>query len=216
MLNKHGKRNVALKSLVAMSAVAAAATALIFSLVAREVQIRSQRALGVTYTWTWANNAAAPAQTVAPPQQAWSGGRLPQIGSLTSLILMGAAGVLIGGIVFSLLRTQRPVPSASSRRLARECEAFEVDLVRIEREKLLEQSTTRDEPCPHHENHPGSPGQDQGQLTSRLPGTTPFFEGVDPTIHRSLKALTFNLRPMQLSGEEQAAARKANAKPKFS
>jgi hypothetical protein len=188
MLSKHGKRNIALKSLVAMSAVAAATTALIFSLVVRELQIRSQRALGLTYTWTWTNNADARAQTGAPPQQAWSGGRLPRVGSLTCLILMGAAAVLIGGIVFSLLKTQRPVPSASSRRLARQYEAFQADLVRIEREKLLEQSTNSDEPYPHHENHPESPGQDQGQLTSHLPGSTPFFEGVDATIDRSLKA----------------------------
>jgi len=180
MLNKHGKRNIAFESLVAMSAVAAAATALIFSLLVGDLQIRSQRSLGVTYTWTWINNADARPQTGAPPQQARSGPRLPRVGSLTSLILMGAAAVLIGGIVFSLLKTQRSVPSADSRRLARQYDAFQADLVRIEREKLLEQSTNSDEPYPHHETHPESPGQDQGQLTSHLPGSTPFFEDVGP------------------------------------
>jgi hypothetical protein len=102
-------------------------------------------------------------------------------------MLMGAATLLIGGIVFSLLKTQRPVPSASARRLARQCETFQAILVRIEREKLLEQPTNSDEPYPHHETHPESPGLDQGQLTSHLPGSTPFFEGVDSTIHGSLK-----------------------------
>ncbi|HLG99374.1 MAG TPA: hypothetical protein VKX49_23895 [Bryobacteraceae bacterium] len=37
------------------------------------------------------------------------------------------------------------------------------------------------EGCPHHEDHPESPGLDQGQLTSHLPDNTPlidtFFEG---------------------------------------
>jgi FlaA1/EpsC-like NDP-sugar epimerase len=30
------------------------------------------------------------------------------------------------------------------------------------------------ESYPHHEDHSESPGQDQGQLTSHLPGSTPF------------------------------------------
>jgi hypothetical protein len=100
---------------------------------------------------------------------------------------MSAAAVLIGVVVFSLLKTYRPVPSASARRLAKQCEAFQADLVRIEREKLLQQSTNSDEPYPHHDSHPESPGEDQGQLTSHLSGSTPFFEGVDPANHRSLK-----------------------------
>ncbi|HUA20783.1 MAG TPA: hypothetical protein VMU80_11690 [Bryobacteraceae bacterium] len=32
------------------------------------------------------------------------------------------------------------------------------------------------EPYPHHEHHAESPGQDQGQLTSRLPGSTPLVD----------------------------------------
>src|SRR5215469_7686203 len=101
MPSKHGERRNAFGYLVALTAVTAATTALIFSLVARDLQIRSQRSLGDTYTWTWTHNADTPAQTGAPPQQAWSGARLPQVGLLTCLILMGAAAVLIGGIVFS-------------------------------------------------------------------------------------------------------------------
>jgi hypothetical protein len=182
MLSTHGGRNIAFESLVIMCAVAAAAIALTLSLVARDAQIRSQRALGVTYTWTWTNNGDPRAQPGAPTQQVWSGAGLPRVGSLTSLILMSATAVLIGGIVFSLLKTQRPVPSASSRRFARQCDVIQADLVRVEREKLLEQSTNRDEPYPHHETHPESPGEDQGQLTSHLPGSTPFFEGVNSTI----------------------------------
>jgi hypothetical protein len=185
MLSKHGGRNIAIESLVIMCAVAAATVALTLSLVARDLQIRSQRALGVTYTWTWTNNADPRAQPGAPTQQVWSGAGLPRVGSLTSLILMGSAAVLIAGIVFSLLKMQRPVPSASSRRAARHCDAFQAALVRIERAKLLEQSTNTDEPYPHHETHPESPGEDQGQLTSHLSGSTPFFEGVNSAIRRS-------------------------------
>ncbi len=187
MLSKHGGRNLASESLVMMCAVAAATVALTFSLVVRDAQIRSERALGVTYTWTWTNNADVREQTGAQPQQAMFTARLPQVGSLTGLILMGAAAVLIGGIAFSLLKMQRSVPSARSRKLARECDAFQGDLVRIEREKLLEQSPPRDEPYPHHETHPESPGEDQGQLTSHLSGSTPFFDEVDPADHRLLK-----------------------------
>lgn len=182
MVSKHVGRNTASVCLVIMCAVAAAAIALTLSLVVRDAQIRSQRALGFTYSWTWTNNADVRAQTGAQPQQAMSSGKLPQVGSLAGLILMSAAAVLIGGIVFSLLKMQRAVPSASSRRLARRCDVLEAHLVRIEREKLLEQSTNSDEPYPHHENHPESPGEDQGQLTSHLPGSTPFFEGVNSTI----------------------------------
>jgi hypothetical protein len=176
MLNKLGNRNV-YRYLVALSAVAAATTALIFSLVARDLQVRSQRALGTTYTWTWITNGEAGGQTGATPQQAWSGGRLARVESPSPLVLMGAAAILIGGIVFSLLKTQRPVASASARRLARQYEAFEADLGRIENEKLLEQSKSPDEPYPHHETYPESPGEDQGQLTSHLPGSTPFLKG---------------------------------------
>ena len=182
MLSKHGERTIAFECLVAMSVISAATTALIFGLVVHDLQIRSQRALGVTYSWTWTNASenAHTQKTGALPQQAWSGARLPRVGWIACSILMGAAAVLIGGIVFSLLKTQRPVPSGSARRLARRCEAFQANLVRIEREKLLGQSTNSNEPYPHHETHPESPGEDQGQLTSHLPGSTPFFEDVNP------------------------------------
>ena len=185
MVSKNSGRNIAVESLVVMCAVAAATIALTLSLVARDLQIRSQRALGCTYTWTWADNGDASAQFGEPLQKMWSGARLPRVGPLAGSVLMSAAAVLVGGIVFSLLKTYRSVPSARARRLAKQCEAFEADLVRIERKKLLEQSNNSDEPYPHHETHPESPGEDQGQLTSHLSGSTPFFEGLDlPTIGR--------------------------------
>lgn len=34
------------------------------------------------------------------------------------------------------------------------------------------------DPCPHHEYYPESQGLDQGQLTSRLPGSTPLIDGI--------------------------------------
>ena len=161
MLRKLGMRNIAFAYLVALSAVAAATTALIFSLVVRDLEIESQPALWGMCVTCWTR----------------SGAKLLRLESVSPLILMGAAAMLIGGIVFSLLKTQRPVPSASARRLARQYQAFEADLARIGTEKLQEQSTSRDEPYPHHETHPESPGEDQGQLTSHLPGSTPFLEG---------------------------------------
>jgi hypothetical protein len=182
MLSKHGGINVACEYLVAMCAVAAATTALIFSLLVRDLQTRSQRALGATYTWTWTNNGDEPTPKGVRIQQDWSDGRLPRVGWLDGSILIGAAAVLTGGIVFSLLKMRRPVPSANSRKLARQYDAFNTDLVRLEREKLQEQQSTNIyEPYPHHETHPESPGEDQGQLTSHLPGSTPFFEGMDFT-----------------------------------
>lgn len=39
------------------------------------------------------------------------------------------------------------------------------------------------EPYPHHEDHAESPGLDQGQLTSQLPDSLPFF-GRDPSHRR--------------------------------
>jgi hypothetical protein len=187
-LSKHGERNIAFECLLAMSAVAAATTALIFGLIVGDLQIRSQRPLGVAYTWTWINNADVRAQTGAPFQQAWSVARLPRVRWQACLILMGGAAVLIGGIAFSLLKMQRPGLSASDRRLVKQYEAFHAELVRIETEKLLEQSTDSEEPYPHHETHPESPGQDQGQLTSHLPGSTPLFAELDLTIFQTVWA----------------------------
>jgi hypothetical protein len=162
MPSKLRKSNIVFGYLVALSAVAAATTALIFSLVARDLRIGFQPVLAVPRTWTWTGTGSA--------------ARLPQVDSLPPLILMGVAAMVIGGIVFSLLKMQRPVASASTRRQARQHEAFEADLARVQTEKLLEQSPARDEPCPHHETYPESPGEDQGQLTSHLPGSTPFLE----------------------------------------
>ena len=107
MLRKLGKRNIAFGYLVAMSAVAAATAALIFSLVVRDLEIGSQPALWaicVTCTGPWTR----------------SGARLLQVESVSPLILIVAAAVLIGGIVLSLLETRRPVLSASARKLARQ------------------------------------------------------------------------------------------------
>jgi hypothetical protein len=193
MLNKHAERNIVFECLVAMCMVTAATTALIAWLIVDDLEPRFQRALGVTYTWTW-TNASELAQKAVPPQAAWFGAGRPRVGWLACLILMGAAAVLIGGIVFSLLKTQRPVLSASARRLARQYEVFQTDLARIEREMLRDQSITIEEPYPHHETHPESPGQDQGQLTSHLSGSTPFFEGLDSTIHGSMKFRELFLR----------------------
>ena len=47
---------------------------------------------------------------------------------------------------------------------------------------LLKNPANECEPYPHHEDYQGSEGEDQGQLTSHLPGSTPFFEKLDVPI----------------------------------
>ena len=93
-----------------------------------------------------------------------------------------SGALLVGGGVFSLLnyrRAQRNHGVEIKRIL--EAEAFDANLAG--QRAIAEQSMTApaegSEPYRHHEDHAESPGYDQGQLTSRLPGTTPFLGHFD-------------------------------------
>lgn len=96
--------------------------------------------------------------------------------------LMIVTGLLTGGLAFSLLELRRRARRNPERELRRieELKAFEIELAA--RRARAEQAITElvgPEPYRHHEDHAESPGYDQGQLTSMLAGTTPFFKRLD-------------------------------------
>jgi hypothetical protein len=100
-----------------------------------------------------------------------------------ALALMGAAAALAGAALFTFLE-MRKLGRASLRHGASGNEHRSVEstyqITRAEQlERTTEQLADRDEGCFHHENHPESPGEDQGQLTSHLAGSTPFCEKLD-------------------------------------
>ncbi len=89
------------------------------------------------------------------------------------LILVIGAAVITGGVIFTFLEVRRlalpagaqvtqPEPPSADRLSA---------LANLRRAMLPVAEST--EACPHHEYYPESPGQDQGQLTSRWPSSTP-------------------------------------------
>jgi len=61
-------------------------------------------------------------------------------------------------------------------RTPRETEEIESSLKTELRIVIVEPPTG--EAYPHHEQHAGSPGQDQGQITSRLPDSTPLLDEI--------------------------------------
>lgn len=91
-------------------------------------------------------------------------------------IVMCAAAVVVGGIVFSILELSWRRNSKEVMDQSESIDRFEAELA--ERRAKAESATLPEhlEPYRHHEQHPESPGFDQGQLTSNLPGTTPFFD----------------------------------------
>ena len=96
------------------------------------------------------------------------------------LMLMGAAAVLTGGILFSLIEMYRLGYPTGRLESARPVADSAVRMIsRAQRRATAEERVDSNEACFHHENHPESPGEDQGQLVSHLSGTTPFFEDVD-------------------------------------
>jgi hypothetical protein len=102
------------------------------------------------------------------------------------LMLMGALAALIGGAAFSLLKMHRLAlsqPVGSSDRVAT---GLPVDSNRSATTSLAapprglaRQSAFLFQPYPHHEDYPESAGEDQGQLTSHLSGSTPWLEDLD-------------------------------------
>jgi len=83
-----------------------------------------------------------------------------------SALVLGGGAILIWSILFTFLEVQRI--ERASRGLPEE---FVPKVKRI----IVVGSPTG-EPYPHHEDHPRSPGMDQGQLTSRWAGNTPLID----------------------------------------
>ena len=98
------------------------------------------------------------------------------------LMLMVVSAILAGSITFTVLEMYRAANVKKERAAAADAaaiEAFEASLAiqRAKAERRL--PPERNEPYRHHEHHLESPGFDQGQLTSQLSGSTPFFEHLE-------------------------------------
>lgn len=99
------------------------------------------------------------------------------------IILVLGAAVFAGGITYTFLEVRRLGRRGNGRNVA---EAEQEAIFRASRaarlkalakwRKLVRPRSGIDEACPHHEYFPESPGQDQGQLTSSLPVSTPLLE----------------------------------------
>jgi hypothetical protein len=83
--------------------------------------------------------------------------------SQSVLLLIGCL-IVVWAIVFSFVEV---------RRLAAGPHSSDKELVDPDGPRRIIVEPPTGEPYPHHEQHAGSPGQDQGQLTSRLPDDTP-------------------------------------------
>ena len=93
------------------------------------------------------------------------------------LMLMGAMAVLIGGVAFTLLKMHSlafPKDRAGRYEFLDPNRSAELRL--RAQPQILVKRPADEEPYPHHEDYPESAGEDQGQLTSHLPGSTPFLE----------------------------------------
>jgi hypothetical protein len=88
------------------------------------------------------------------------------------LILIVGAAALTGGIVFTFLEIRRIALPPGPKQAARSTLHSAVTNLR----RIIAPIPKSNDPCPHHEYYPESPGQDQGQLTSHLSGPTPVLE----------------------------------------
>ena len=94
------------------------------------------------------------------------------------LMLILAVAALTGGVAFTLMRMHSlglPQQASSPEGVARQRPP---DPNRSDK-MLVTQAAYQSEPYPHHEHYPESAGEDQGQLTSHLSGSTPFLENLD-------------------------------------
>ena len=87
-----------------------------------------------------------------------------------SLIVICGISLLTGGLVFTFLEMYRQV------RPPIEPEQEVPSLRPAKKMEVLEMCPVYVDPYPHHEHHPESPGHDQGQMTSHLPGSTLVLE----------------------------------------
>ncbi len=112
------------------------------------------------------------------------------------LMLIGATAVLIGGVAFSLLEMHGlALPeNASARYDSLDPNRFAEMQLRAQQQMFFKQPAYESDACPHHEYYPESAGEDQGQLTSHLAGSTPFLEEQDAPIAWRIRRLTEALR----------------------
>jgi hypothetical protein len=98
------------------------------------------------------------------------------------LMLICATGVLAWGMLFTLFEVHRLSSTVASIIEKEQRDDLIVrQIAALEPTAKLGPAELREiwlnsEPYPHHEDHPGSPGEDQGQLTSHLSGSTPLIE----------------------------------------
>lgn len=90
------------------------------------------------------------------------------LGLFQALLLLGGCLLVLGAMLFTFLEVRR-LARGSNRRPGPNVEEADPDASRV---VVIEPPTG--EPYPHHEHHVGSPGLDQGQLTSQLPDPPPW------------------------------------------
>jgi hypothetical protein len=77
--------------------------------------------------------------------------------------------IVLWAIIFSFFEVQRI--ARRSKRISGNASGIDPDAPRV---VIVEPPTGH--PYPHHETHDGSPGLDQGQLTTQSPDMSPFSE----------------------------------------
>ena len=86
----------------------------------------------------------------------------------TLIVLFG--GLSVGwALLYSILEVRRLAQTAKER---------EEELLDPYFSRTVTIEPPTDDPCPHHEDYRESSGQDQGQRTSRLPGSTPLVDRI--------------------------------------
>lgn len=90
------------------------------------------------------------------------------VGLSQTLLLLFGCLLVLGAMLFTFFEIQRLV-RFSNRGSGPSVEDRDPDAARI---VVIDPPTG--EPYPHHEHHTGSPGLDQGQLTSQLPDSPPW------------------------------------------
>jgi hypothetical protein len=84
-------------------------------------------------------------------------------------LLMLIGSLILGwAILFSVLEVRRSASTPEDRAK----QAFQEDYP----DRIVVVDPPTGDPCPHHEDYPQSAGLDQGQLTSRIPDSTPFVD----------------------------------------
>lgn len=107
------------------------------------------------------------------------------------LMLIAAVAVWIGGVAFTLVEMHRLalLQNRAAQYDSSDPNRFAEATLRAQSHIAVMQSRREFDPCPHHEYYPESAGEDQGQLTSHLSGSTPFIDHLEVSIARTIKCL---------------------------